>query len=163
MTKRAVILLGMAAGLIWACAVVYYGLQWTQIGRTDTSPLAASATGLLFPGLVLVALIARLAQRRFFDDAMIDGQTLQGGALIDQRVLSNTIEQTVLAICIWPCATLLSGAVGLPIILGLSFLLARLLFWIGYHLSAPLRSLGFAATFYPTILTALYVLWQFVP
>ena len=44
---------------------------------------------------------------------------------------------------------------GTVLALAMSFFIARLLFWVGYHISPPLRGLGFAATFYPTVLAAL--------
>ena len=76
-------------------------------------------------------------------------------------MLSNTAEQTVLALCIWPifAALLPASERGAAAALGPGFAVARLTFWGGYHLSPPLRGFGFAATFYPTILAALWTLW----
>ena len=105
----------------------------------------------------MLALIGRLAQRRFFDDAIIDGQDFEPGspAWIDQRVLANTTEQLVLALAIWPFVALsLGGAVVL--VMGFAFGLARLAFWVGYHVSPPMRGFGFAATFYPTVVAAVW-------
>ena len=108
-------------------------------------------------------MVGRLAQRRFFDDAIIGGQpfVLGSGAEIDQRVLSNTCEQLVLALCIWPAAAvLLAGhGPGVIVVLGFNFAAARGLFWVGYHLSLPLRAFGFAASFYPTLMVGLWALW----
>ncbi|MCB1390990.1 MAG: MAPEG family protein, partial [Rhodobacteraceae bacterium] len=100
-----------------------------------------------------------LAQRRFFDDAIIDGEPFRAGsgAEIDQRVLTNTTEQTALALALWPFAGWVLGWGLLPV-LGLSFAVFRLLFWIGYHASPPLRGLGFAASFYPTLVAAIWAL-----
>ncbi|AHD00370.1 50S ribosomal protein L11 [Leisingera methylohalidivorans DSM 14336] len=112
--------------------------------------------------MVLALIIGRIAQRRFFDDAIIDGDPFAPGspAEIDQRVLTNTAEQLVLALAVWPFAAVaLGGAVVLA--LGLSFALMRVLFWAGCHLSLPLRGLGFAGTFYPTVIAAVWavVVW----
>ena len=106
----------------------------------------------------------RLAQRRFFDDAIIDGEAFSGAAAIDQRVLSNTVEQLVLAMAVWPAAAVLLGAEGpgVILVLGVAFAVARLAFWAGYHMAPPLRAFGFAATFYPTVLVALWALWRVV-
>ncbi len=108
-------------------------------------------------------MIGRIAQRRFFDPALIDGANLPSGspAEIDARVLQNTLEQAVLALCVWPALAMLLGQRGAGVVaaLGLSFELARLLFWVGYRLSPALRALGFAATFYPTVAPLLWALW----
>ena len=154
--RRARILIGMAAGVIWAAGVLWMGTQVpVPIGFIQPVLLGA----VFAPGLVLMAMIGRLAQRRFFDDAIIDGEPLTGGAEIDRRVLQNTVEQIVLALCIWPLCGFFLGA-GVPLVLGLAFAIARLAFWLGYHLSPPLRAFGFAATFYPTIGAALLTLWS---
>jgi len=75
--------------------------------------------------------------------------------------LTNTVEQLALALCIWPLAGFLLGA-GTVLVLGLGFAIARVFFWVGYHLSPPLRGFGFAASFYPTIAAAGWMLWQLV-
>ena len=152
--KRILIGAGMALGLIWAVALVWVpqrlGLPFIP------APLAVPGA-MLGPGLVAVLLIGRLAARRFFDDDAIDGQGFApgSGGWVDQRVLVNTGERAVLALLLWPfVANALGGAVVLC--LGAGFVLARGLFWLGYHLSPPLRSLGFAATFYPTVVAVLW-------
>ena len=121
-------------------------------------------TAFFAPGLVLALMIGRLAQRRFFDDTIIDGGPLKGVAEIDQRVLQNTVEQLVLAAAIWPAAAVILGAQGPGAIavLGLGFAVARLAFWAGYHRAPAMRAFGFAATFYPTVLVALWALCRLV-
>ncbi|MGB3243099.1 MAG: MAPEG family protein [Sulfitobacter sp.] len=159
--KRPKILVGMFAGLIWGVCVLWYGstLPEPQPGFDVLHPMAVA----MFPaGLVSILMVGRLAQRRFFDDERIDGDPFKSGSGgdIDQRVLTNTIEQIILALCIWPLAGGLYGT-GVIAALGFNFAVARILFWVGYHISPPLRGLGFAATFYPTVLAALLCLWKF--
>ena len=126
----------MVAGLIWASLVIWSGPMWKDL------PLDVGVMfGLGLAGLPLMLMVARLAQRRFLDDSFIDGQPLSGPAEIDQRVLTNTTEQLVLAAAIWPMASVLSHP-GAAIWLALGFLVTWLLFWVGYHLSPPLRGLG---------------------
>ena len=83
-------------------------------------------------------------------------------AEVDQRVLVNTVEQLVLALCLWPPVAYLLSAdgPGVVVALGVGFTIARLAFWIGYHLAPPLRGFGFAATFYPTVFATLYAVLQ---
>lgn len=152
MSKRAKILIGMVLGALWAGLVIWLGPMWKDVGLGFAQAISGGCLG-----LPLMAMIGRLAQRRFFDDGFIDGQTLTGAAAIDARVLSNTVEQVLLAICIWPLAGLVLGS-GTVLTLGGGFVLARLAFWAGYHVSPPLRAFGFAATFYPTVLAAFLVL-----
>ena len=156
MNRRPAILLGMALGALWALAVVWGG-QRLSIGFVPLPMVAPFA--LTVPGLVLLALIGRLAQRRFFDDALIDGEATAPGsaAWVDQRVLGNTVEQGVLALLTWPFVALTLGGSGV-LAMGGAFGLARIAFWAGYHLSPPLRAFGFAATFYTTVLATLWAL-----
>ena len=160
MGKRQNIALGMAAGALWAVVLLWAAATYVQLPVFTLMPTIMTA--FLAPGLVMVAMVGRLAQRRFFDDAIIDGDPLSGAAEIDQRVLSNTAEQLVLALCIWPAAAVILGGAGPGVIvcLGLGFAVARLAFWAGYHRSPPMRAFGFAATFYPTILVGLWAIWQ---
>ncbi|MFW8593497.1 MAPEG family protein [Cribrihabitans neustonicus] len=156
--ERAQILAGMGAGAIWGVAVTGLPL-W--LGLPCLPSPAALPIALLGPGVFLALLIGRLAQRRFFDDRLIDGAAPPPGsrADTDQRVLTNTVEQLLLALALWPFAAVtLGGAVAIS--LGLSFTLMRVLFWAGYHRSPPLRALGFAGTFYPTVIATLWAAVQ---
>lgn len=140
----------MAAGGLWAIAIVALP---SLIPSTFFLPLnVALIVGLLPGGLFLMLVIGRLAQQRFFDDDIIDGEPFVVGssADIDQRVLTNTIEQLVLALVLWPIVGLVLGGAAV-LSLGIGFGVARVAFWVGYHTSPPLRAFGFAATFYPTI------------
>ncbi|MGR3314942.1 MAPEG family protein [Roseovarius indicus] len=162
MEKRRKIAIGMAAGAVWAVAVLVGAAIFVQLPVFALMPTIMTA--FLAPGLVTIAMVGRLAQRRFFDDAIIDGEAFSGAAAIDQRVLSNTVEQLVLAMAVWPAAAVLLGAEGpgVILVLGVAFAVARLAFWFGYHRAPPLRAFGFAATFYPTVLVALWALWRVV-
>jgi hypothetical protein len=150
----------MALGVIWAIALVALAPRIPGFVPLNVAVIL----GLLPGGLVMIAMIGRLAQRRFFDDDLIDGDAFApgSGGDIDQRVLTNTTEQLVLAAAIWPFVGMVLGG-QIVVALGLSFAVTRVLFWIGYHLSPPLRGLGFAAGFYPTIAAAVWTVavWFF--
>lgn len=152
MSKRGKILIGMGLGALWGLGLIWLGPMWKDVGLGFALAVAGFCAG-----LPMMLMIGRLAQRRFFDDAVIDGGPLSGGAGIDARVLANTVEQILLAACIWPLAGLVLGG-GTVLALGAGFAVARLAFWIGYHLAPPLRGFGFAATFYPTVFAALLTL-----
>lgn len=162
MSKRAKILAGMVGGLIWGVVLIWIGTVHVNI--PIFSYTWSLALAFLPPGLFLAAVIGRLAQRRFFDEAIIDGEAFDPGSAADTdaRVLQNTIEQLVLALALWPITghALAVDGPGVVVCLGFGFAIARVAFWIGYHLSPPLRAFGFAASFYPTLLAVGWaVLW----
>ncbi len=160
MTRRKKILAGMVLGALWSVAVVWL----PGFGPQPFIPLNLALIYAFVPGgLFLLLVIGRLAQRRFFDDVIIDGGPLTPGsaAEIDQRVLVNTVEQMVLALLLWPFVATGLGAVTV-IVMGVALGVARIAFWIGYHLSPPMRAFGFAATFYPTALATVWTIWRMV-
>lgn len=161
MNKRWVIVISNTVGALCALAVIWL----TQTLKLPFLPpqIALPGAGIV-PGLVLIAMIGRLMWRRFFDDEFIDGQDFTPGtaAWIDQRVLSNTAEQLLLCLVVWPFVALLLGGV-VVLVLGMIFAVARVCYWVGYHVSLPLRGFGFAMTFYPTVLAAIWsvLAWAF--
>lgn len=109
--------------------------------------------------------IGTLARHRFFSPQDIDGSGLTSGtdrAKRYQAILQNTLEQVVLALTVHlACAVLLpvDQLAVLPIA-AVSFTLGRLLFTFGYRRGAPARALGFALTFYPTVLLFILLVAQ---
>lgn len=103
----------------------------------------------------LAAAIANVARLRFFSAQDIGGgsaghdtaRVRQGAA-----ILQNTLEQLVLAITVQLVVTAVFGR-SVAIVAGMAGLFAtgRLLFWIGYRRGARGRALGFALTFYPSV------------
>lgn len=158
--KRALILAGMVLGAVWAAAFVLLPLQQDL---PFVPPALALPLAFLIPGGVMALMVASLAARRFFDADLIDGQPAQenSAAAIDQRVLTNTVEQMVLALLVWPFIGFSLGGVSI-IALGIGMAVARLLFWLGYHLWSPLRAFGFAASFFPTLFGAFWAVWIWV-
>ncbi len=153
MSKRLNIAIGNVVALLWSVAIIW-------LPQTMTPPFLPFNTLIIMAvlpgGLVMMLLIIRQALRRFFDDNTIEGEAfLPGsGADIDQRVLSNTTEQLMLALVLWPFVALTLGAL-VVLFMGVGFGVARLAFWFGYHVSPALKAFGFAATFYPTVLATL--------
>ena len=113
----------------------------------------------LFVVVWLGAMVGNVARLRFFSAADIDGSgaTSASPAVRDSRaVLQNTLEQTVLAIPVHlAIATILPDPVPFVAALVCLFGLGRLLFWIGFSRGATARALGFALTFYPTMISLL--------
>lgn len=158
--KRFAISIGMALGALWAVAIVLLPLRW---GLPFVPPALAIPAAFLIPGVVMAMMIGVLAARRFFSADLIDGVAPEFGSAadIDNRVLRNTAEQMVLALLIWPFVGFSLGGVSI-LALGIGMAVARVLFWVGYHVSPPLRSLGFAASFYPTLFGAFWAVWIWI-
>ncbi len=101
--------------------------------------------------------IGRLARHRFFTAEDIDGGGLSNGteqAWILQATLQNTLEQTVLAVLvhiIWAVMMPQTWLSALPVAVSM-FIIGRVLFVRGYRRGASARALGFALTFYPSVL-----------
>lgn len=119
--------------------------SWAHALAWDALPVACLAVN-----------IGRLAAHRFFTPADIDGGAGSDGttaARLLQATLQNTLEQTVLALAthaIWAAAAPRTWQAAIPAAAVL-FVLGRILFWRGYAHGAPARAIGFALTFYPSI------------
>ncbi len=160
MSKRGTMLAGGILGAVWAVIVVWVPGQMPQ----PFIPINLALIYAFVPGgVVMLMIVLRIAGRRFVGDDLIDGQTPAPGspADIDQRVLINSVEQMVLALLLWPFAMTSLGAVTV-IAMGLAMGVARLTFWIGYHVSPPLRIFGWSASFYPTVLATGWAVWRLV-
>ena len=123
--------------------------------------LPAFARAEFFVVIWLVAMIANVARMRFFsvDDIAGSSSTFESQRVEDARaVLQNTLEQVVLGVA---CHALLLISVPnstyLVAVLAALFSVGRLFFWIGHSRGAAARSLGFALTFYPSLLCLVFV------
>ncbi len=157
--KQVFVLFGMAF------AVAILALLWMQGSAHLPFPtpseddaaarLAFAAHWLLLPGFCLLVGIAIVANRRFFLPDAIDGsRTPESRTLeINLRYNQNTLEQTVLAAIAWTGLALALPHDRLALIpaLAILFVVARILFWIGYLIAPGARAVGFALTFYPTV------------
>jgi hypothetical protein len=116
----------------------------------------------VFIALWLGISIALLARHRFFTPEDIDGGGLTRGsetASILQATLQNTLEQTVLAVLVhltWATLMPVTWMSAIPAAVVL-FLVGRVLFLLGYRGGAPSRALGFALTYYPSLLMLVIV------
>lgn len=108
------------------------------------------------PVLILGIAIGRLAKHRFFNADDIDGAGLtvaSAEAKLLQALLQNTLEQTALAVPTYLAwALLMPGAWLSTVPMAATFhALGRLLFFFGYEKGAGHGALGFALTFYSTM------------
>lgn len=140
--------IGLIAGILWAVFVVFGGFR-LGAGVFMPPPIALPGA-LIAPGLVLAAMVGRVAWLRLSDGP---AEKLR----FSRQILRDSVEQAVLAMLIWPfvAATLVGPLV---LYMGLAFALTRLVYWYGHQRSDYLRIFGFAATFFPTVLAGVWAL-----
>jgi len=165
--KQRGVLRGMVAGLVTTIVALTFAVFAPPNGLLPGREPAASLVHALSWDLLVAACltlnIAMLARHRFFTPADIEGGGLSSGtaeAQLLQSILQNTLEQTVLAISvhlIWAAAMPHAWQAAVPVA-AILFVFGRILFWKGYARGAPQRALGFALTFYPSVLMLLLVL-----
>jgi hypothetical protein len=154
---------GMAVALFitiatLGCAVKLLGPKFIVISLVGRYALCALS--ILAPALTLAFSIGRLAKHRFFNAQDIGGSALTQGtgtAILLQSLLQNTLEQAVLALFAYASWSALAPSYMLPLgpTAAALFLLGRILFFAGYAQGPRARALGFALTFYPTLLLLL--------
>ena len=160
-SKQRAVLIGMLIGAL----LTIVGLGTAIVFSPVSLPMDASAADRIAFALqadILVAIwlaicVGRLARHRFFTPEDIDGGGLTAGterAHVLQAGLQNTLEQAALAVLvhlIWVVYMPVSWAPAVPAA-AILFFLGRILFIRGYTGGAPSRALGFALTFYPSVL-----------
>ena len=160
--KQKAVLVGMLTGLVITLLIVVPAAFLDTINvpadQELKSRLQVFCVSLVAPVCVLALSIARLAKHRFFDPIDIDGVERESKqAKILQALLQNTLEQTVLAVLVYIiyCIFVPINTLGAVLACSLLFLIGRVLFMIGYVNGAASRSIGFALTFYPSVLLLL--------
>ena len=155
--NRKIIVAEMAVAAVWTWVALKVVPGWLDLA--DRSFVETALTVFLAPGLVLAAMVLTVGLHRFLGLDALEGGSFRGQhAAINQRVLINTTEQLVLGVTIWPAAAYHLGDQGPGVLtaMSLSFVVARIFFWIGYHIRPELRAFGFAATFYPTVVLGIW-------
>ena len=165
--KQRGVLKGMTIGAATSLVVIIVAIL---LGPVLLSPEASAGERLAFAlkadaflALWLGVSIGLLARHRFFTPADIDGGGLSQGsetAKVLQATLQNTLEQTVLAVLVhlaWATLMPVSWMAAIPAA-AILFLSGRVLFIRGYRGGAPSRAVGFALTFYPSVLMLVIVI-----
>jgi uncharacterized MAPEG superfamily protein len=117
-----------------------------------------------FSLLPLFVMLAAVGNRRFLTEAIDPLRNIEDRATdINRRMATNTLEQTlVFIIATLALSTYLtSSSIRLMPALVATFVLARIVFWIGYRIHPLYRATGMAATTYlnlGVILAVLYLL-----
>lgn len=162
---------GVLKGIVAGAAITFVVIVGAiLVGPTPISPEASAGERLAFAiwadafiALWLAISIGMLARHRFFTPEDIDGGGLSVGsetANVLQSTLQNTLEQSVVAVLAhlaWSILMPVSWISAIPAAAFL-FVCGRVLFALGYRGGAPSRALGFALTFYPSVLMLMLVI-----
>ena len=155
--------IGAATSLVVIIAAILLGPALLSPDASAGERLAFALKADAFLALWLGVSIGLLARHRFFTPADIDGGGLSQGsetAKVLQATLQNTLEQTVLAVLVhlaWATLMPVSWMAAIPAA-AILFLSGRVLFIRGYRGGAPSRAVGFALTFYPSVLMLVIVI-----
>jgi len=164
--KQRGVLKGISIGAAITVAVIVGAILAAPMVLSPEATIAERLSFALWADVVIALWlgisIALLARHRFFTPEDIDGGGLTRGsetASVLQATLQNTLEQTVLAVLVhlmWATLMPVSWVSAIPAAVVL-FLCGRLLFLLGYRGGAPSRALGFALTYYPSVLMLVIV------
>lgn len=140
---------GMAAGLVawWWLS----GVLPVPDGSATMAVRLGWALAALLPALALLWLMTLASSAARFIAAAFDPVAGRDPLLVlrNQRVISNTVEQTLVfapTLLAWAAG---GGALAMPGVLAAAFVfaLARAAFWAGYHAHPFARAPGMAASF----------------
>lgn len=151
MIGRGATAIGGVLGFVWAIAVVVLPGQvpW------DFIPFNLALSYAFAPGgLVVFFILLRVALRSADVDRVVDQD-------VDRAVLIDTGAIMLVALLMWPLVITFLDSVTV-IAMGLSAGVALLVYWIGAHWAAPLRAFGWAASFWPTGVAVVWVIWRLV-
>lgn len=160
--KQIGVLRGMAIGITISISIIIFGAWYNPFSYRESinevERLSTAIKSIFLPAIFLLISVARLAKHRFFSPEDIDGGA---GFSADseyakylQTLLQNTLEQFCIAFVAYLAWAVVMPAGWLSVIplAGICFSMGRIMFFKGYMNGAPSRALGFALTFYPSLL-----------
>jgi hypothetical protein len=154
----------------WCSFAVVMTVAWLLVPRLE--PIAAPLDRLLLalqltagPGVVLLLILQGLW--RMQDTLEAEADTLAGKESrrfkINQRVMSNTIEQALIFVPIYVAFAVRMDpeqVFWLPLLMG-TWCLARLMFWLGYRLAPHYRAPGMDWTAGTALVTVVLLVMTF--
>jgi hypothetical protein len=152
-TQKTVVLSALIG--VAVCLLMVFAGSSSTLHFESTDRLVLLSRALVAPAVFLIVCIGRMANHRFFTPEDIDGDPRRADtpkAIELQRVLQNTVEQSVLATIVYAMWTMVAPvqSVGTVLIAAGLFAVGRVLFMAFHGKGASGRAIGFVLTFYPT-------------
>ena len=124
--------------------------------------LAYAARWIAAAALPLALAIASVGNGRFNSEAIDPTAGKESPTMIvNGRMVDNTVQQYLLfaAASLAVAAGARGDQLGVVAAGAIIFIVARLIFWIGYRIRPVYRAAGFASTFYLNLVLFAYALW----
>jgi hypothetical protein len=145
--------------LVWLISAV---VTPPQIPDTAADRIAYALPWAVLAAVPLFAMIIAVGNARFLSEAIDPtlGKESQK-MVVNGRVADNTLQQFALFIVGMLALAVLIPPDGLNIIpaLSITFVLMRILFWVGYRIHPLYRAPGFSSTAYMNIFMFIAVFW----
>jgi uncharacterized MAPEG superfamily protein len=153
------------ATMIAATALIYRAWP-TQAGLGDIAGrLAYTLQAEVFAVLPLLIMIIAVGNGRFLSEAIDPTLKKESrSTVINGRVAGNTLEQFILFLVATLALSiqLTEGEMRIVPAATIVFIVARILFWIGYRIHPLYRAFGMAATSYLNVGLLAFALWRIV-
>jgi len=166
MTKvQRTVAIGAASGIAGMVILVWMILMWMPAPHVVDAPgnrLAYAARWSVVAVLPLFAMLAAVGNARFLGEAIDPtlGKESQK-MVVDGRVADNTLQQFVCFL-----VGIMALSVSVPIgwisvvpAVAITFVICRIVFWIGYRIHPLYRAPGFSSTAYMNAFMYIAVLW----
>ena len=153
----------------WVISIIFISISYRASFHVkffnELTSQKSCALALLLAALSLALGIGWAARTRHLK-SNIDGSAPKFGEPLEitLRYVSNTYEQLLLfaLACIALNFIAPETAVRLLPVMGLWFMIARIIFWAGYKTHPLKRAIGFAATFHPTLVLMAFSAYKLV-
>ena len=157
--------IGAASGIAGMVLLVWLISTWMPAPQVIDAPgnrLAYAVRWSVVAVLPLFAMLVAVGNARFLSEAIDptlgkESQTM----IVDGRVAENTLQQFVCFL-----AGILALSVSVPIgwisvvpAVAITFVICRIVFWIGYRIHPLYRAPGFSSTAYMNLFMYIAVIW----
>jgi hypothetical protein len=165
MTKdQRIVATGAATGVASVALVVWAlsNLFPAPIALDTSDRIALAARWLAVAVLPLFAMLATVGNARFLSEAIDPTLGKESERMIvDGRVADNTLQQFVVFAVALPALSVTLPARSLSVIpaVAIAFIVARMVFWIGYRIHPLYRAPGFAGTAYLNLAMLIASIW----
>src|SRR5688572_287424 len=166
--EQKIVALGAASGVIGMVLTVWLLTTWlpAPVGIDSTADRLAFALRInLIAVLPLFGMIITIANSRFLSEAIDPTRKAENQRqIVDGRVADNTLQQNFVFVIVSLTLATLIPVTHLQVVWACAvvFVIARLVFWIGYRIHPLYRAPGMSGTAYLNLGMILYVLYSMV-